>query len=183
MSATSRRIPTGPIPGLSLRWPLPVAIALLTLGFALAWRFLPVGVAVSITIFVLLVGLVVVTSFVARLAKEAGWTHSEFAEIGRVVPSGPPGRAEDLVQWESVVAGAMRYEHDLYLKVRPQVRYLAWARLAARGIDLDRDPRAAAELGALYEFVKADAYRPGRLFGPGTTLETLEQMTESLECL
>jgi hypothetical protein len=154
----------------------------LALGLlALAWRLLPVGVAVSIRIFVLLVGLVVTVSFVSRVTKETSWAHSDFAEIRRVAPSAPAKRAQDLVQLEGMVAGAMRYEHDLYLKVRPEVRYLAWARLAARGIDLDRSARARDELGPLYDFVKADAWRPGHLFGPGTTLETLEQMAETLE--
>lgn len=177
----SRREHVGPIPGLVLGWPLPLCVVLFAAGFALAWRFLPVGVGISITVFVLAVGCVVTVSLVGRVGKEAGWTHSHFAVVHRAAPDAAAHRAQDLVAFEAIVAGAMRYEHDLYLRVRPPVRYLAWARLAARGIDLDRDPRAAAELGSLYDFVKASAERPGHLFGPGVALEVLEQMADTLE--
>jgi hypothetical protein len=177
----SRHEHTGPIPGLELGWPLPLAVAVLAVGFALAWRFLPVSVGVLITIFVLFIGLLVTISLVGRLAHEAGWSHSEFAEVHRAVPDGGSHRAGDLVAFEASVAGAMRYQHDLYLQIRPTVRYLASSRLAAVGIDLDRDPRAAEALGPLYDFVKASADRPGHLFGAGVPLETLQQMADTLE--
>jgi hypothetical protein len=176
--------PSPTIAKVQLGWVAPALVGFVTLGFALMWRFVPIGLNALLVGYVVLTGLIVGNTVVARLHEATIWTHSEFAKVQR--RAAPPSylRAKDLVEFESMIMSTMRYEHDLYLKVRPTVRYIANIRLAERGIELDDDPLAREVLGEdLYELVHGHGARPGVLFAPGVSLESLTALVERLEQL
>ena len=102
----------------------------------------------------------------------------------------PPRRPEErVVQLESLartleLAGASSF--DLHHRLRPIAREIAAARLARRGIALDRQPeRARAMLGErTWELVRPDREEPvtGRL-GRGWSASELRHVVESLEAV
>jgi hypothetical protein len=172
---------TRPIRKLQVGWPLPIILVVSTFGFGFALRFLPVRVNLLVTLFVVVVGLTVGGTFVSRLSEQASWTHSEFATVRQRTLTARRARAKDLVGFEQMFERSTVYEHHLYMGLRPHLRYLARARLAARGIDLDSDPAAQELLGDLYELVHTRGAPPGALFGAGIPIELLETMVETLE--
>jgi hypothetical protein len=166
-----------------LGWVAPVLVGVVTLGFALMWRFVPIGLNALLVGYVVLTGLIVGNTLVARLHEATIWTHSEFATVQRRTTPPSYMRAKDLVEFESMITSTMRYEHDLYLKVRPTARYIADVRFAEHGIALDDDPRAREVLGEVYELLHGHGARPGVLFAPGVSLESLTALVERLEQL
>ena len=94
----------------------------------------------------------------------------------------PPG---DLVAIGELVAGGRTSAGDVHRRVRPLLREIAGARLARRGIGLDRDPEQARELlgEGLWELVRADRPAPVTRDGPGLGLAELTQYTDRLEAL
>ena len=92
-------------------------------------------------------------------------------------------RIESLVALERRVALATAAAVHVHFRLRPILREIASARLAARGIDLDRDSDGArAVLGErLSELVRADRERPADAFAPGISLAELEEHVATLE--
>jgi hypothetical protein len=101
-------------------------------------------------------------------------------------PSAPrrtlPG---DLGAITDLVSGRRATAVDVYRQVRPLLREIAAARLARRGIGLDRDPEPARDLLGedLWELVRIDRPVPESRDAPGISLSELSALTDRLEAI
>lgn len=101
-------------------------------------------------------------------------------------PAGPrhalPG---DLRAITDLVAGGRSTAADVHRRVRPLLREVAAARLARRGIGLDRDSETARALlgDELFELVRIDRPPPVTRDAPGMPLAQLTAHTDRLEAL
>lgn len=97
-------------------------------------------------------------------------------------PRSLPG---DLRTITELVAGGRSTAAEVHRRVRPLLRDIAAAKLARRGIGLDRDPRHARELlgEELFELVRADRPAPLTRDAPGMTLAELSALTDRLEAM
>jgi hypothetical protein len=102
----------------------------------------------------------------------------------------PPARPRrtlpgDLGAITELVAGGRSSAAEVHRRVRPLLRDIAAARLARRGIGLDRDPLPARELlgEELWELVRADRPAPVTRDAPGMTLAELSALTDRLEAM
>jgi hypothetical protein len=104
-------------------------------------------------------------------------------------PFEPPPRTKRVRQLESIARALDLAEvsaFDLHHALRPLVREIAAARLARRGVSLDRQPeRARALLGAqTWELVRADRETPNRGAGRGGySRDELRAIVGSLEAI
>lgn len=172
------------MPDLLPRRPLVVSVAVAVVAIVVAWRVLPVASSALVATLVSVVGTLCGASLAVALHAGATRTRPRFGALAVRPGPQPSPRAKDLAELEEVVDSALRYDHDVHLKLRPHLRRLAAVRLAGRRIDIDRDPAARRVLGEAYDIVRADARRPqGELFGPGIPIERLEQVIETMERL
>jgi hypothetical protein len=102
----------------------------------------------------------------------------------------PPARPRrtlpaDLGAITELVTGGRSSAADVHRRVRPLLRDIAAAKLARRGIGLDRDLQPARELlgEELFELVRADRPAPLTRDAPGMTLAELSAITERLEAM
>ncbi len=91
----------------------------------------------------------------------------------------------DLGAIAELVAGGRSSGADVHRRVRPLMREIAAARLARRGIGLDRDPEPARALlgDELWELVRVDRAPPVTRDAPGMTLAQLAALTDRLEAI
>jgi hypothetical protein len=94
----------------------------------------------------------------------------------------PPQRPTDLARMERLVM-LRSTAAEVQRRIRPPLREIALARLGNRGVRLDHQPDAAAELLGedLWELVRPDRLPPEDPRGSGMTLQELEQLTDRLE--
>ena len=102
----------------------------------------------------------------------------------------PPARPRrtlpgDLGAVTDLVTGHRSTAADVHRHVRPLLREISAARLARRGIGLDRDPEPARDLLGedLWELVRADRPAPVTRDAPGMTLAELTAFTDRLEAM
>jgi len=89
-----------------------------------------------------------------------------------------------LARMENAVFFACSRAVDAHMLLRPVLRDVAAQRLAARGVDIDRDARAAELLGPwAWALVRPDAAEPEDWHAPGLDLAALEKVVEALEKL
>ena len=156
-------------------------LPVLVLG-GVVWVVLVPWRAAVVEALVLLVGWLAVVAFVRVALLPHEPRESSFERAVR--PRTPrPMRIESLVALERRVALATAAAVHVHFRLRPILREIASARLAARGIDLDRDSDGArAVLGErLSELVRADRERPADAFAPGISLAELEEHVATLE--
>jgi hypothetical protein len=105
----------------------------------------------------------------------------------RVSPRARPrgGTPGDLEAIAESVAAARASAADVHRRVRPLLREIAAARLARRGIGLDRDPlQARAVLGEeLWEIVRSDRPAPAARDESGMSVAAIAQLTDRLEAV
>jgi hypothetical protein len=96
----------------------------------------------------------------------------------------PPG-PEDLDRLERLVVTGRSSAGAVHVRLRPLLAEIAVARLARRGVRLDRSPdQSRALLGdELWNIVRPDRPRPADMRGPGISLDELAEMTDRLERL
>ena len=156
-------------------------VPLLAFG-AVAWVVLVPWRSAVIEALVLLVGWLAVVAFV-RVALHPHEVRESAFE--RALRPRPPRREqiESLTSVERRVVLATAAAVHVHFRLRPILREIASARLAARGVDLDGDAAAArAILGErLWELVRPDRERPPDSFAPGIPLAELEAYTATLE--
>lgn len=90
----------------------------------------------------------------------------------------------DLARIEREVTLGVANAYDLHYRLRPRIRAIVTSRLAdRRGIDLERQPRAAeaAVEPALWELVRPDRLPPRDRHGPGLGLPRLREVMEGLD--
>jgi hypothetical protein len=91
----------------------------------------------------------------------------------------------DLGAITELVAAGRSSAADVHRRVRPLLRDIAAAKLARRGVGLDRDPEPARELlgEELWELVRANRPSPPPRDAPGITIAELTALTDRLEAL
>ena len=165
---------------IAVRFLLALLFVLVLAG--VAWVVLVPWRAAVVEALVLLVGWLAVVAFVrvALLPHEPRESSFERAVRPR---SRRPARIESLVSLERRVALATAAAVHVHFRLRPILREIAAARLAARGIDLDRDAAAARAIVGerLWELVRADRDRPEDPFAPGIPLAEIDDYVARLE--
>jgi hypothetical protein len=96
--------------------------------------------------------------------------------------AGPPQQLRDVA---ATLDRASRTAYELDRSLRPILRTVARHRLAARGVDLDRDAAVARVLlgEELAELVRADRPRAENRLAPGWPAERLRAVVDRLEAL
>jgi hypothetical protein len=112
---------------------------------------------------------------------------SVFPRAEPAPPQSPP-RSQRPGQLESVARMlelAETSSFELHNRLRPIVRQIAAARLARRGVALDRQPdRARRLLGeTTWEIVRPDLTAPVGRLGPGCSREELQEIVAALEAI
>jgi hypothetical protein len=94
-------------------------------------------------------------------------------------------RPRELLKLEREVDLSMQTAFDSHYRLRPTLRRIAAARLAARGIDLDASHGSAeALLGPeAWELTRPDRARPRRHEAPGPSLAEVDAAVTALERL
>ena len=94
-------------------------------------------------------------------------------------------RLESLVALEQRLELATTAAVHVHFRLRPILREIAAARLARRGVDIDRDANDARRaLGAdLWELVRDDRARPVDPFAPGVSRAELRTLVDTLEAV
>lgn len=123
------------------------------------------------------------------LAVAFGWQ----ALLHAVPPAAPLAAATSapalepppsLARMENAVFFACSRAVDAHMLLRPVLRDVAAQRLAARGIDIDRDARAAELLGPwAWALLRPDVAEPADWHAPGLDPAALEKVVEALEKL
>lgn len=134
----------------------------------IAWELLPVGLAA-------LVGWLAVRRIDPGVPPEA-------LEVTPAATAG--GVPAALREAQQVVAGSARAA-DLHLRLRPVLREIAAARLAERGLGLDRDPVAARRLlgEELWEIVRPGRPRPDEPFADALAPREIARLLSRLEAV
>jgi hypothetical protein len=157
-------------------------VALAALGIALLLGA-PPATAVQVT----LVATAAIAVLTAALRVGASLPRPAFlfersSQRRRSMSRRPPSPTLDALEW-TLLFSAER-ELDLYGRLRPLLRDISAARLAAVGIDLDRSPAAAELLGPeLWSIVRPDRDPPADRHAPGPGLPAIERALADLEAI
>jgi hypothetical protein len=123
------------------------------------------------------------------LAVAFGWQSLQrslpvAAPLGEKRPAAELEPPPSLGRVENAVAFGCSRAVDAHMLLRPILRDAAAQRLSARGVDLDRDPRAAALLGPwAWALLRPDLREPEDWHAPGLDPAALEKVVEALEHL
>ncbi len=159
---------------------------LAALVFTVLFVYEPVSTELTLDLVLLTAGglsLLLLVGSARSAAPPPPARRSAFEAAVRAAPPGdlPPSQLETIGR--RVELGVARAA-DLHFHLRPMLREIAAARLAARhGYDID-GPRARAVLGEeTWEIVRADRPPPEERFGPGIPLAELRLVLDRLERL
>ena len=164
-----------------VRW-LPAAVgATLMAGGVLL--FAPVDTALTVRIYVIVVGALALLTLVAATAAAAGNARSEFEEAlsPRIER---PIRPDELERLERQVALAAENAFDFHSRLRPALIDATAAALWRRyGIHLETQPEQARALLApeVWDAVRPDRERPGDRHAPGPPLERIDALVTAIE--
>ena len=164
---------------------LVVLLALGVTAFAIAAAARPGSADLALDALVLFCGAVLVLALAGRVQAVAPPVGRSSIEAALDVPARKPTRPVELERIERRVALGVTHTGDFHATLLPQLRQLAVPLLAARGVDLDRDPGAArAVLGDdAFELLRPDQARPSDPFAPGVPAERLAGAVDALEGL
>jgi hypothetical protein len=128
----------------------------------------------ALEIITLVLGAVAMVAVLPR-GRRVRWTRR---------PRTPAQRPTDLARMERLVM-LRSTAAEVQRRIRPPLREIALARLGNRGVRLDHQPVAAAELLGedLWELVRPDRPPPEDPRGSGMTLQELERLTDRLEAV
>jgi hypothetical protein len=164
-----------------LRWiPLTVGATLIAAGvFFLA----PVDTALTIRIYLVVVGALALLTLVAATAHAAGTAPSAF-ERALVRPRRRAVRPDDLERLERQVALAQENAFDFFSRLRPALIDAASAALwQNHGVDLATQPDRARELlpADVWEVVRPDFERPTDRHAVGPSLRRIDSIVAGIE--
>lgn len=160
------------------------AAALATLGLVVALVIRPSDANLAGEAYVLFVGalgMALLVRATARLFPPA--SASRIERLAR--PRRRDKRLAELVRIERELEMATQSAFDTHYRLRPLLRELAEARLARRGIELDRPGGSAEELLGpdAWDLVRPDVDRPTEHHAAGVRLPAVERAVEALERL
>jgi hypothetical protein len=164
-----------------LRWiPATVGATLIAAGVLF---LAPVDTALTVRIYLVVVGALALLTLVAATAYAAGSAPSEF-ERALNRPRRHAVRPDDLERLERQVALAQENAFDFYSRLRPALIDAAAAALwRNHGIDLATRPERAHELlpADVWEVVRPDAERPTDRHAPGPSLRKIDALVSGIE--
>jgi hypothetical protein len=164
-----------------LRWvPLTVGATLIAGGVLF---LAPVDTALTVKIYVLVVGALALLTLVAATAHAAGSAPSEFERV-LVRPRRRAVRPDDLERLERQVALAQENAFDFYSRLRPALIDAASAALwRNHGVDVATQPDRARELlpPEVWEVVRPDAERPSDRHAQGPSLRRIDALVTGIE--
>jgi len=164
-----------------VRW-IPAAVgATLVAGGALLYA--PVDTALTVRIYLIVVGALALLTLVAATARAAGTAPSEF-ERALVRTRARPVRPDELERLERQVALAQANAYDFHSRLRPALVAAASAALWRKyGVDLEAQPdRAEALLPTeVWEAVRPDAQAPQDRHAPGPPLSRIDGIVAAIE--
>jgi hypothetical protein len=152
-----------------------------TVDLAAAVASAAVDTRLAVALYVLALAALAAAGLVVRVAEAL----PSDQPTGRTPPRRP---SERVVQLESLVRTlelAEASSFDLHNRLRPIVREIAAARLARRGVALDRQPERARDiLGArTWELVRPDREGPVGRLDRGWSRAELREVVEALEAV
>ncbi len=152
-------------------------------AFAVVADTRPGWVGLAFELLVLYLGGLLLAALVARTRGILPRAGKSAIEQALSVHTPPPERVAALVRMERQVALGITHAGDLHARLRPVLVSIAEPLVAARGVDLDRDPaRARALLGEeAWELVRPVAGPPRDPFGPGVPESRLAAAVDALE--
>jgi hypothetical protein len=150
-----------------------------TVDFAVAVASTAVDTELAAAIYVLALATLTAAALVVRVAAALPPGRPE----ARTRPRRPSERVVQLESLERMLESAEASSFDLHNRLRPIVREIATARLARRGVSLDRRPERAREiLGArTWELVRPDREDPFGRLGRGWSRAELREVVDALE--
>jgi hypothetical protein len=164
-----------------LRWvPSAVAATLIAGGVVL---LAPVDTALTVRIYVLVVGALALLTLVAATAHAAGAAPSEFERALRPKLR-RPRRPDELERLERQVALAQENAFDFYSRLRPALIDAASAALwRGHGVDLASHPERARALLApvVWDVVRSDFPRPSDRHEVGPSLARIDEIVAAIE--
>lgn len=164
-----------------LRWvPLTVGATLIAGGVLF---LAPVDTALTVKIYVLVIGALALMTLVAATAYAAGSAPSQF-ERALVRPRRRAVRPDDLERLERQVALSQENAFDFYSRLRPALIDAASAALwRNHGVDLATQPDRARKLlpPDVWEVVRPDAERPSDRHAHGPSLRRIDALVTGIE--
>jgi hypothetical protein len=164
-----------------LRWiPATLGATLIAVGVLF---LAPVDSALTIRIYLVVVGALALLTLVAATAHAAGTAPSEF-ERALVRRRRRAVRPDDLERLERQVALAQENAFDFYSRLRPALIDAASAALwRNHGVDLATQPDRARELlpPDVWEVVRPDAERPTDRHARGPSLRRIDELVAGIE--
>lgn len=164
-----------------LRWvPSTVGATLIAAGVLF---LAPVDTALTVKIYLLVVGALALLTLVAATAHAAGSTPSQF-ERALVRSRRRAVRPDDLERLERQVALAQENAFDFHSRLRPALIDATAAALWRRhGVDLAAQPDRARELlpPDVWEVVRPDAERPTDRHAAGPSLRRIDAVVTGIE--
>jgi hypothetical protein len=137
----------------------------------------PFGRQTALHLYLLaLCGLVLAAAVAALPARE----RSRF-DAGLARPAEESRRPAQLERTERAVTLGVANSYDLHARLRPLLREVATARLAARGIELDSERGRAAVGGDAWELLRPDREPPDDRFAGGIDRQELRRLLDFLE--
>lgn len=167
---------------MTIRYPRAATLAaFVTAALAAAVLVAPHQAATALDAYVLALGTIALGALVLRTRE---LQRRPASPLDRPLP-GPPertARVAELERLERVVVLGCGSAFDVHYRVRPLFLELASARLATRGIDLERAPEAARDAVGeeLWQLLRPDL-ELGNRAAPGLSLAELGRMTNALE--
>jgi hypothetical protein len=154
----------------------------LAAGALLLARLLAPGrFELELDVFILFVGAVALLNVV--LAARGAYPREERSALAEALEREPDEslRPAELERLERELTMAVATAFDVHVRLRPVVREIAGARLAARGLRLDDAEEVLGE--DLWELAREDRPTPAQRHAAGISPETLERVVARLETL
>jgi hypothetical protein len=164
-----------------VRWvPATVGASLIAAGVLF---LAPVDTALTVKIYLVVVGALALLTLVAATAHTAGTAPSDF-ERALVRRPRRAVRPDDLERLERQVALSQENAFDFHLRLRPALTEAAAAALwRNHAVELATQPDRARELLSreLWEVVRPDAERPTDRHAPGPSLRRIDALVAEIE--
>lgn len=158
-----------------------VVLATIVLGGLLVYH--PVGRSTVLHGYVLVVGALAMLAALAATRKllPAAGRSAFAAALHRPPPEDE--RPPQLARVERSAALGTAYAFELHQNLRPQLREIAQAQLAARGVELDSPAGREAVGEEAWELLRPDRGEPENRFAPGIERDRLRRLVRTLENL
>jgi hypothetical protein len=157
--------------------------ALATIGLLIARTIAPGRHELELDVYVIVLGALALLGLVSWLRRSAPRARESLLERALQQHAEEPETLPELAHLERVLVMSAAQEFDLHYRLRPTLREIAAARLAERGLQLDRGGRLAQEaLGEeLWDVVQPDRVAPENRQVKGIGPDGIERLVRRLE--